>query len=122
MDQVIFKMMISFSFTSLDKYSTILVWVEIFKLSKHYFYFTQQGVYLSKLDALTKLTFGCILEQRYEYECAVELLLMNQVAGAAGTTCSGSSPGPVRRTTLHCSVVALRRPAVSPFLHSGQAQ
>ena len=59
-----------------------MVWVEISKLSKHYFYFTQQGVYLSKLDALTKLTFGCILEQRYEYECAVELLLMNQVGGS----------------------------------------
>ena len=78
MDQVI----LSFSFTSLDKYLTILVWVEISKLSKHYFYFTQQGVYLSKLDALTKLTFGCILEQRYEYECAVELLLMNQVGSS----------------------------------------
>ena len=50
------------SFFSLD-FDLVLVY-SFESQASTFFYFTQQGVCLSKLDVLAKLTFGCILERR----------------------------------------------------------
>ena len=49
------------SFFSLD-FDLVLVY-SFESQASTFFYFTQQGVCLSKLDVLAKLTFGCILER-----------------------------------------------------------
>ena len=66
MYQVIFHINIRISFF----FNVFLISGLNMNLNKHYFYFTQQGVCVSVLDALTKLTFGCILKRRCWSACS----------------------------------------------------